>query len=655
MERIRVPADTAGIVVELAPLAFALAATAAAGALWALERRRRVRERRRFRERLAALESTIHAGAARVVRRRELTRAILEISTTLLREHSISVVLDRLLAATLESFGFCSGAFYLRDSPDQPFMRAAIVGFPPARIGPLLGTVVDPRLIEQILAPEFRVRDTFYYVPGERARELAMPVALRRYPELADVSRSQPGAWQERDLIAFPFFDRHGRIIGLLTPDDPAERRFPNDEVIRAIEMFAALASVAVENARLATQRETAARRMAEVLRVSADLLAEERLDDLLLAILRAALRTFDLSGGEIALLDQERGLFVRRAVLGRVVSEPVGAIIAADEVARRLAAERRTAEGYYAAPEALTFPFVDASGRIIGFLAPELPHGSGHIANESARALQIFANFAGLAVARAEVRGLEIRQLRELEEIAQMKSDFVSTVSHELRTPLTSIKGFISVLIHRGDAVSAQQREEALQIVDGEADRLIRLVDDVLTTANFERGMPHAQLRTASVEGIVRRAIAAVAMEYPECRFVVRSHGEGLAAHTDPDHVLRILTNLLTNAAKYAGGSGEIAVEIGVEDEDVTVDVVDAGPGIPAADRERIFERFVRLDGEVRAHPGTGLGLYISRQLAQAVGGTLVLRESGGAGSCFRLTLRPCADAPPRHSSSAG
>ncbi|TAM78385.1 hypothetical protein EPN44_00950 [bacterium] len=625
----------------LAYLAAALSAAVAAAALWLLERRRRVRDRRRYRERLAALESTVQAGTARILRRRELTRAILEISTTLLREHSLSIVLDRLLAATLENFGFSAGAFYLRSSPGEHFVRAAIAGLPRSHTEALLGQPVDPMTFDQILSPEFRVRETYYYVPGERAAELGFPVGLRRFPELADVPRSRSGAWQERDVIAFPFFDRHGRITGLLVPDDPVERRFPNDEVIRAIEMFAALASVAVENARLATQRETATRQMAEVLRVSGELLAEERLDDLLLAILRAALRTFDLAGGEIALLDQARDVFVRRAALGRVVSEPIGAEIDPATVQRRLAAERRTAEGYYETSDALTFPFPDAAGRIIGFLAPELPHGSGPIARETARTMQIYANFAGLAVARAEVRGLEIRRLRELEEIAQMKSDFVSTVSHELRTPLTSIKGFISILIHRRGAMSAEQRGEALRIVDSEANRLIRLVDDLLAAARLERGAFHVELRSTPVNAVVQRAVTAVAMEYPARRFVVCPGGDGLASHTDPDHALRIVTNLLTNAAKYSPEGGEIVVNVGGDGDQVTIEVVDAGPGIPRDERERIFERFVRLDDQVRSNAGTGLGLYISRQLAKAVGGTLTLEESGAPGSRFRLTLR--------------
>ncbi len=634
-------ADIADNVASLAYLAAALSLAAAAAVLWLLERRRRVRDRRRFRERLVALESAVQAGTARILRRRELTRTILEISTTLLREHSLSVVLDRLLAATLTSFGFSAGAFYLRNSPDERFVRAAIAGFPRSHTDALLGQPVDSTTFDQILSPEFRVRETYYYVPGERAAELGFSVALRRFPELADAPRSRSGAWQERDVIAFPFFDRHGRITGLLLPDDPVERRFPSDEVIRAIEMFAALASVAVENARLATQREAATRQMAEVLRVSGELLAEERLDDLLLAILRAALRTFDLAGGEIALFDQTRDVFVRRAVLGRVVSEPIGAEIDPAVVRRRLAPERRTAEGYYLASDALTFPFSDAAGRIIGFLAPELPHGSGPIAYETARTMQIYANFAGLAVARAEVRGLEIRRLRELEEIAQMKSDFVSTVSHELRTPLTSIKGFVSVLIHRRDAMSAEQRSEALRIVDSEANRLIRLVDDLLAAARLERGAFHVELRRTPVNEIVRRAVTAVAMEYPERRFAVHSGGDELVSHTDPDHALRIVTNLLTNAAKYSPADAEVVVNVDGDGSWVTIDVVDAGPGIPKSDRERIFERFVRLDDQVRSNPGTGLGLYISRQLAKAIGGELSVQERSAPGSCFRLTLR--------------
>lgn len=608
--------------------------------LWALERRRRLRERRRYRERLATLEATVQAGTARILRRRELTRTLLDVSTTLLREHSIARVLDRLLAVTLESFGFSAGAFYLRASPEEPLVRVAIAGYPRSRTEHLLDKPVDPALVEAILAPEFRVRETFYYVPGERHAELSLPVGLRRFPELVDVPRSGKGAWQERDTLVFPFFDRHGRIVGLLLPDDPVERRVPSDEVIRAIEMFAALASVAVENARLSTQRETAVRQMAEVLRVSGELLAQERLDDLLLAILRAALRTFDLAGGEIALLDGERGLFLRRAVLGRVVSEPIGATIDPAVIAHRLDPEHRTPEGYFASVDALTFPFADASGRIIGYLAPDVSGASRSLAPQTARTLQIFANFAGLAVARAAARDLEVRRLRELEELAQMKTDFVSTVSHELRTPLTSIKGFVSILLHRRDALDEERRVDALRIVDSETDRLIRLVDDLMAAARLERGKLRVEPRATLAREVVQRAVTSVAMEYPERRIVVRGADADIGVMTDPDHALRILTNLLINAARYSPEEGTIAVELSRHGGRATIDVVDEGQGIPEAERERIFERFVRLDERARAHSGTGLGLYISRQLAEALGGTLTLEPVDGRGARFRLAL---------------
>ncbi|MDE2573650.1 MAG: hypothetical protein KGM44_14140, partial [bacterium] len=560
-------------------------------------------------------------------------------STTLLREQSISVVLDRMLALTLDSFGFAAGAFYLRASPDEPFLRMAIAGYPRPQVEGLLYRPVGPGVMEGVLSPEFRVRETFYYVPGEHNRLAETPVALRRFPELADLARSETGAWQERDILAFPFFDRHGRIVGVLTPDDPIERRFPSDEVIRAIEMFAALASVAVENARLSTQRELSARQMAEVLRVSGSLLAEERLDDLLSAILRAAARTFELPAAEIALLDDERGVFVRRAALGRTLGEPIDAEVDATMVTRRLAPAHRRPEGYYAGFGLLTFPFPDAAGRIIGFLAPDLPQGVRPIAPESARLLQIFANFAGLAVARAAVRDLEGRRLRELEEIAQMKSDFVSTVSHELRTPLTSIKGFVSVLLHRRGAMNEERKIDALEIVDEEADRLIRLVDDLLAAARLERGKLRFDPRPTPVVEVIDRAVMGVAMEYPERRFIVRPPANGLCAQTDPDHCQRILTNLLTNAAKYSA-EGEIAVELESTEERVLIDIVDRGPGIAPGDRDRVFERFVRLEDRVRSHPGTGLGLYISRELATAIGAELTIEDDPAAGCRIRLSL---------------
>lgn len=252
--------------------------------------------------------------------------------------------------------------------------------------------------------------------------------------------------------------------------------------------------------------------------------------------------------------------------------------------------------------------------------------------------ALQPFGTLAALLLRNC---GL----VAEARQVGQAKSAFLNLAAHELRTPLAVIRGYLSMLEDGTYEVPARTRAEAVDILVVKAQELEALVESVLTTARLEVGrVPRAPARLDAAEA-VRQALARIA---PRARLegaTVRAclpDGE-VPVRADRGHVARILDSLLDNALTYSRPPADVVVAVRREAAAaVEVVVRDRGPGIPAEQHDRVFERFYRLDGGApRFSPGLGLGLSIGRELALINEGSLRLECSGpGAGSTFVLRL---------------
>ncbi len=225
----------------------------------------------------------------------------------------------------------------------------------------------------------------------------------------------------------------------------------------------------------------------------------------------------------------------------------------------------------------------------------------------------------------------------RRLEEV---RNEFVATISHELRTPMAAVYGAAETLLHREGEITAQQKRELLGLIATEAVRLKQITEEVLLTTQLDRGDLRLERRPVDVVELARSAVERLEPQLLESGSVaVEAPGEVGAATGDADRIQQILINLLDNALKYAGGAVTLRVE--AVNGSVRVSVMDNGPGISRADQQRIFEKFYRADPEQRQVPGgTGLGLYIARELTRRMDGRLVVRSQPGAGATFVLEL---------------
>jgi PAS domain S-box-containing protein len=237
------------------------------------------------------------------------------------------------------------------------------------------------------------------------------------------------------------------------------------------------------------------------------------------------------------------------------------------------------------------------------------------------------------------------VQDLSREREAHSLKEDFVARVSHELRTPLSPLRGYAQLLLSSGDRIAPEKRDAMLTTMVERVGHLERLIEDLLLVSRVSSGSlsPHEEVtcEPTDVEAVVRRMTEWVGRDHPQREVRVRGDGTVPPAWADPLRVGQVVTNLVTNACKYATPGTPIEVAVTGTADGVRVDVRDHGPGIPDDKLEAIFERFQRLEDPQRMRTGgLGLGLYIARHLAVAMDGRLEVASRRGRGSTFSLVL---------------
>jgi signal transduction histidine kinase len=243
-------------------------------------------------------------------------------------------------------------------------------------------------------------------------------------------------------------------------------------------------------------------------------------------------------------------------------------------------------------------------------------------------RAVSLFGEQAAASVANGRLYETEREHVAELTHLNRLKSEFVALVSHELRSPIASIIG--AVTSSRRPAMAAH-RAELDDIVERSALRLGSMVEDLLSAAELERGDSVRRLEAVNLSTVVREAAADHSVI--DRQVDVKAPLDAVVV-CDREYVRRILDNLIDNAFKY--GRPPVHIEVGLDDEAVTLSVLDSGRGIAEEDRERVFDRFERLDS-INGQ-GLGLGLSVVQGLVEAMGGEVRLEEGPSGGAAFRI-----------------
>ena len=280
--------------------------------------------------------------------------------------------------------------------------------------------------------------------------------------------------------------------------------------------------------------------------------------------------------------------------------------------------------------------------------LAPRLPVARG-VGGRAVRAVsmpveigdaELWLSISGVGFDEGTV--FAFRDLTEERALEQMRSDFVATVSHELRTPLAAIYGAALTIRRPQLEVDDEMRVHLLGVIAEEAERLAKTVDDLLLASHLDSGRLQSAIGACDARELVESVIDARETHRPEnVEIVFEAHDDVPLVRADPDQLRQVISNLLDNAIKYSPAGGSVLLRLERNDSAVRLVVRDNGLGIPQKEQRRIFEKFYRLDPNMtRGVGGTGLGLYIVRELVQRFEGKVWVESEEGEGSTFYVEL---------------
>jgi two-component system, OmpR family, phosphate regulon sensor histidine kinase PhoR len=234
------------------------------------------------------------------------------------------------------------------------------------------------------------------------------------------------------------------------------------------------------------------------------------------------------------------------------------------------------------------------------------------------------------------------LRDVSVEQTFERARSDFVATASHELRTPLAAVYGAARTLRRTDIEIPAEQRDRFLEIIVSETERLTAIVSQILLAGQLEEGRVDVAAAATDLAPLAESVLDSARLRSPD-RIDLRleRNGTPAVAIADEDKLRQVLVNLLDNAIKYSPDGGEVVVELAGGQNRVRLAVRDSGLGIPQGEQERIFEKFYRLDPDLtRGVGGSGLGLFISRELVSRMGGNLTVRSRLGEGAAFIVDL---------------
>jgi PAS domain S-box-containing protein len=530
---------------------------------------------------------------------RAVLRLILQASVDMLQGHAGLIALQ-----TQESLGEAEGF------DKRQFTFGASYGLPPGLLQAFKPLVED--------VPEFTTSADFS-IPNlaEKLKQIAQETGLllRQVVALPMTLPIPPDGTRPREQ----------ELLGLILIFRSQSVRFSTDER-QILSNFADYAAIAVHNARLYETAVTERRRLDALLESSADGIMVLK-SDLTIERINRALVTLTGWPAEEA------------------VGKPYDEIIVwakHDSNGRRVTAVKSERTLSQAVEEGWPFNesrplYVEGelrrrNGSVVSVgitYAPLLPRTGKFL--PGGRAPQSYGHIIAT-----------VRDITRFREADTLKNIFISVVSHELKTPVSIIKGYAETLLRPEARRNPALVEEMLTAITDEADRLTRLMDDLLDASQLQAGgIPFNEAEDVDLKAIARHVMDRYTHQTSQHQLTMEFPDDFPTIKGDPQRLEQALDNLISNAIKYSPNGGKVTLQADVKPAEIVIKVSDEGIGIPMDEQERIFERFYRVESpETRAVPGTGLGLYLTRAIIQAHGGRCWVESTPNEGSAFYMVL---------------
>lgn len=449
------------------------------------------------------------------------------------------------------------------------------------------------------------------------------------------------------------------KIIGVLVLANKINGLFTQDDM-HIVELIADRISGIVENMSLSTQRENHLRELTVLQKISAAISSEPENEKILNTIISVTTRAFDADVCYLALYDaQERALVTQPGAYVAMPGPVLMPSISIGDTKSLTVMVYKTGEVFFS-PDALidprvTSPFIRAMGlkslMILPLRAENKVTGVMLIGRQQANAYtrehirlaSLIAHQAAIIIENAHLYE-NLRETKgELEQLNQIKNEFISMVSHELRTPITAIKGFVKVVLGKEAGSINAQQEKFLEIADRSIDRLSLLIADLLDISRIESGQLVLHLGPVNAASIVEEILRSSSHEARRRKLTVRSTipSSFTPVMADRGRLIQVFDNLIMNAMKFTPDGGTITVGALDKGDVVLFSVTDTGIGIDKSEHQKIFQKFYQAgSGPAHTTPGTGLGLAIVKSIVEMHGGEIWVDSEPARGATFFFVI---------------
>lgn len=589
----------------------------------------------------------------------------LEFTTSMMSTRDIDDLLMMITDIMTKDFGFEVCDAFLLDKDKGEFALRATKGYPEDvqdRIAKL--TKPEQSVMEDLEKSERLGRFTWLFKapPGE---DPAAYYGLL-HPERATLPRETPDSWHELDVLYVCFEDRDGKIVGLLQPDGPKDGKIPSGHTITNLEIFAALASIAMTNAAIVDELNRNVMSYVTLAQTTARLQEPVGLRDTMKMIADGLNSLVPFEEMSLYTLDWGRKLLVPVYATGRYADEvmadigPISGL--ASTVARsgrvELVLDSTADERLEDVPgidedevrqTIMCVPLKSKAGEVEGvlYLYRDM---SKHFTMREWEIVEPFAAHASIALENARLReelGANFESVQkafeEMKALDKAKDSLVNTISHELRTPLTTILGYLEMASEGMYGDMSPKMKEKIDAMVASVNRINALVGKMLEMSRLQEGMLELDLEPVNLAMLTKEVVKELEKDINAKghTLTVMFGNELPVVEADRLRLHDVLFNILHNAIRYTDPGGSITIGADILSGKVHMWTRDTGVGIKDSDKPKLFDRFFLVDeGLAREDGRVGIGLYVSRELVRKHGGDMWFESREGAGSTFHFAV---------------
>jgi len=588
----------------------------------------------------------------------------LELAASLMRSQDVDKILKNIVDVITDDFGFEACDAFLLDEERNNFVLRATKGFSLEVTKKVAGLAKSTEIVREDLEKTSKIGKFTYLLKSEpetNGREYYSVL----HPERVKLPRKDPTDWHELDVLYVAFEDSEGKIVGFLEPDGPRDGKLPNEALVRNLEIFASLTSVAVANAKLVNALNRTVKLFRNMLDITVMMQQPVDLKETLRVIAEKLNELMPFDEVSVYTVDWKKQLLVPILATGPFADEVMADIgpitglagivaksgqmdIVEDSIEDERVEDIPGLQDIEVRQTMMAIPLKGKRG-VEGVLELYRDKSQQFTKVEVAIA-EPFAAHAAIAIENARLRE-ELKQnldtvqqaYDDVKDLDQMKDSLVDTISHELRTPLTTILGYVEMTNSGLYGEVTPKMQEKFKSILEQANRINRLVSEMLEMSRLEKKSFKLDFENVNLAMVCREVLHDLEEEvkHKNHTITVLFGNELPMVQADRVRTHDVIENMISNAIKYTDPGGKITVGADILSGKVHMWVEDTGVGIAEDDHDKLFDRFFLADaGLMRADGRVGIGLYTSREIVRRHGGEMWFESKKGVGSTFHFSL---------------